>query len=200
MKVFFIVLATILFGCTKPQLELYILDKSIKSGQPVNVILINKSKIDFCLVIDTLFDKSDENYDVRVFSNPTIWLQDLKGNEIPIIRTIYQYHLKIDTLILENKNIGRNSNSMKFIIVKAGKSLKLKIPFNLTFKFLKDDSPVYYEINRSRKYNGRVYYRVSQNFINNNFHKNKIDSIKRKGYKFFIGNLESNKVPLIIGK
>lgn len=195
-----IILSFILVGLSKPKIELHILDESIQSGRPVNIEIINNSKLNYCFVIDTLFNKSNENYYGGLFLNPKIYLKDLKGFDVPIIREIRDHSQKKDTLVIEENNTNRISSSLRFIVVKAGKSLNIKIPFNLVIKFSKNNIHEYYEINMKRKYNGIVSYVIDQNFINRNCSKNQIDSIKKKGYKIFMGSLYSNKVPLIIDK
>ena len=191
-----VIFVFILFGFSKPRIELYILDDSIQSGKQVNIELRNNSKSNFCFIIDTLFYNSNEDYYGGTFINPKIFLTDLKGNDLPIIRGIKDSAQKNDTLKVID-NTSKIGSSLRFFVVKAGKSLKLKIPFNLVVKFLKSKTHEFYEIDKKRKYNGSVIYVINQNFIDRNCSKKQINSLKNNNIVLFNGSLSSNKVPLI---
>ena len=199
----------------KSNIELKILDTNIQSGSLVNVEFKNNTKSNFCFVIDTFFYKSKRGYYGGKFLNPQIFLSDLRGNYLPIVREIKDPKRVDDTVSKENKNLSFskqkdtlviNENEMvaqkvqtlRFFVIKAGKSLKLKIPFSLVVKHSKKKEFEFYDIDRTKKYKGNIEYVINQEFIKINCLKKVIDSVEKKGYKFFTGKLSSNKVPLIL--
>ncbi len=123
------------------------------------------------------------------FHNDSINLNSKKGNFLA---------KKSDTLLLdENKmysKLFKNGfvNTLTIYKVESGKSLQLRIPFNLVIKYLKDNTHQYYELNRSKKHKAQVEYLIKRDYIEKYIPKGK------KDYKFFTGKIISNKVPLIL--
>ena len=205
----------------KSNLEFKLLNPTIKDGEFVHIVFKNSTKYNYCFIIDTLFYGKDQfSYD-RNFHNPVVFLYDNKGSEIPIIMEIkdsgfhnYSINLnskngnfltkKSDTLLVDESKmyakLFKNGfvNTLTIYKVESGKSLQLKIPFNLVIKYLKDNTHKYYEIDKSKKYKGRIEYLIKREYIEKYIPKGKIDSLEKKGYKFFTGKIVSNKAPLIL--
>lgn len=205
----------------KYNLECKILNTSLRDGEFVDVVFKNNSKYKYCVIIDTLFySKSKFSYDGN-FHNPILFLYSKKGIEVPIIMEVkdsgFQYdsinfisekgsflRKKADTLLIdENKmysKLNKNGfvNTLTIYKIESGKSLQLRIPFNLVVKYLKNNLHEYYEMDKAKKYNGRIEYLIKQEYIEKYIPKEKIDLLKKTGYKIFTGKLISNKVPLII--
>ncbi len=223
MKVLFS-LTLFLFGLVinaQNQLKLEILNSYIKDGEFVDIELKNNTKDSYCFIVDTLFYSKDRfTYDGN-FHNPIVFLWDNHGKEIPIIKEVKNHgytndsiHLlnkegtnflskKSDTLIVDEfkmyYNVYKNGfvSTLNIYKIEPGKSLQLKIPFNLVVKYLKDNVHEYYKINKTKKYKGRIEYLIQRKYIEKYISKKTIDSLENKGYKFFTGKLCSNKVPLI---
>lgn len=205
----------------KHTLEFRVLNPAIHNGEFVDIVFKNNTKYNYCIVIDTLFYSSNQfSYDGN-FHNPVVFLYDRKGKDIPIIREVNNHRFSYDSINLNRKkgnflskksdtllvdenvmysNLFKNGfvNTLNVFEIKSGKSLQLKIPFNLVIKYLKDDTHKYYEIDRSKKYEGQIVYLIKQEYIEKYISKEKIDSLEKKCFKFFTGRLVSNKVPLIL--
>lgn len=205
----------------KYNLECEILNTSLHDGEFVNIVFKNNTKYKHCVIIDTLFySKNKFSYDGN-FHNPVLFLYNKKGIEVPIIREVknsgFQYDSinlinekgsflikKADTLLIdENKmysELNKNGfiNTLTIYKIESGKSLQLRIPFNLIVKYLKDNVHEYYKMDKSKKYYGQIEYLIRQEYIEKYISKEKIDLLKKTGYKIFTGKLVSNKVPFII--
>jgi hypothetical protein len=73
------------------------------------------------------------------------------------------------------------------------------MPFNLV-KDIDEETTIYYKLNDNEKYKCEIEYSIKKDFISKRFSNRVIDSVKKKGYKFFTGKLVSNKVPLILNR
>jgi hypothetical protein len=195
-------------------------EKSIKNNMFVEVEFKNHTKINYCLVIDTLY-LINRFAQEKSFQSPFLFLENKKRKNIDTF-TIKQTCAMIDTIfnqkdlfrtkqvgdtLLVNKrvilkNLFKNGykSSLNIFKIKAKSSLKLKIPFNLFLKYIEDGELKYYDINTKEKYFGRVKYMIKSEYIEKYIPQQKIDSLNNKGYKFFTGKLISNKVPLIFDK
>lgn len=206
------------------KLKLEILNLYIKDGEFVDIKLKNNTKDKYCFIIDTLFYSRDRfSYDGN-FHNPIVFLWDDQGKEIPIVTEVKDHGTTNDLIHLLNKKGGNflskksdtlivNEFQMYYSVFKngfvstlniykmePGKSLQLKIPFNLVVKYVKDNTHEYYEIDKTKKYKGSVEYLIQREYIEKYIPKEKVDSLKKKGYKFFTGKLSSKKMPLILQK
>nr|WP_315201014.1 hypothetical protein [uncultured Flavobacterium sp.] len=207
----------------KHNLEFKILNTNIHDGEFVNIVFKNNTKYNYCFVIDTLFYSKDQfSYDGN-FHNPIVFLCDNRGKNVPMILEIKDHgfhndsiNLKLnskkgnflskksDTLLVdENKmysNLFKNGfvNTLTIFEIESGKSLQLKIPFNLVIKYLKNNIHKYYEIDRLKQYKGQMVYLINREYIEKYISKEKINALEKKGFKFFTGSLASNKVPLIL--
>ncbi|MCG9791983.1 hypothetical protein [Flavobacterium algicola] len=201
--------------------ELHILNSNISSGSCVLIEFKNNSRYNYCFVVDTNYYSRDF-YPNRInFRNPKIFLYDISGNmtgmnveikdHISINDSIIRDHNKInslsrkgDTLLVNEfklySDLNKNGfvNTLMIYTVKPKQSLKLKVPFNLVTKYIKDGVHEYYEVDSSKKYKARIEYMIKREYIEKYIPKEKINSLEKKGCKFFTGKLVSNKVPLIL--
>ena len=88
----------------------------------------------------------------------------------------------------------KNENTL--IYLKSNSKIKLKIPFDLKINYQYYDEPAIYQINKKKKYFGRIEYMIQMEYFNKYISQDKLDSIKIKGYKLFTGKLKSNKIQL----
>lgn len=204
------------------KLKLEILNSYIKDGEFVDIKLKNNTKDKYCFIVDTLFYSRDRfSYDGN-FHNPIVFLWDNQGKEIPIVTEVKDHgptndsiHLlnkkggnflskKSDTLIVNEfqmyYNVFKNGfvSTLNIYKIEPGKSFQLKIPFNLVVKYLKDNIHEYYEIDKTKKYKGRIEYLIQREYIDKYISKETVYFLENKGYKFFTGKLSSNKLPLIL--
>ncbi len=204
------------------KLKLEILNSNIKDGEFVDIKLKNNTKDKYCFILDTLFYSRDRFSYEQNFHNPIVFLWDNQGKEIPLVTEVKDHghtndsiHLlnkkggnflskKSDTLIVNEYkmyyNVFKNGfvNTLNIYKIEPGKSLQLKIPFNLVVKYLKDNTHEYYELDKTKKNKGGIEYLIQREYIDKNLSKETIYLLEKKGYKFFTGNLSSNKVPLIL--
>ncbi|KIA99730.1 hypothetical protein OA88_19485 [Flavobacterium sp. JRM] len=210
-----------IYSQVKPQshLNFKILNTIVKDGEMITFQISNNSNIAYCFVIDTNYYSRDF-YPNRInFKNPKIVLYDNDGN-IRGMNVQIKDHISIndsikkdtnettflsrkgDTLLIDEfklySDLYKNGfvSTLMIYTVKPKQSLKLRIPFNLVTKYLKDGVHEYYEIDNSKKYNARIEYMIKREYIEKYISKKTIESLENKGYKFFIGNLKSNNVPL----
>lgn len=202
-------------------LELKMLNSKLHNGDSVLIEFKNNSKYNYCFIIDTNFYSRDVYYNRGKFQNPRVILYDNANNMIGVNVEIKDSGFYNDSINLNNKKtnfLSKKSdtlivdelkmysdlhkkgfvNTLNVYKIKSGKSLRLKIPFNLVVKYLKDNVHEYYEIDKSKKYKGRIEYLIKREYIEKYISKDKIDSLEKKGYKFFTGKLVSNKVPLTL--
>ncbi|WP_296685643.1 hypothetical protein [Flavobacterium sp.] len=224
MKILLFNLITIFFlinGIDKnPNMEIKILNSNLKNGDTILIEFKNNTKYNYCFLIDANYYNRDVYFNRNKFQNPKVVLYDDSNRSFGVIWEIKDsgFHndtiyfnknnflsKRSDTLIVNEFNLysklykkGRFNNTLTFYKVRAGKSFKLKIPFHLVVEYLKDNVHSYYEIDKSKKYKGRIEYFIKQNYINKYVSKHKIDSIENQGYKIFTGSLKSNKVPLLL--
>lgn len=203
MKAFIIVLFIFSFGYSqnvKKNFELIILDSCLKDSRLLNVKLINNSKYNYCFVIDTTYERSEPDFNQTIL-NPKVILYDSNKRKVDILSIkIRPDDPPIDSLLdfTKIKEFKPWVSLAKVICIKAKKSIYLKIPFDLVIKYKNLESPGIYQINREKKYFGRIEYMIKREYIEKYIPKEKIDSLERKGCKFFTGKIVSTKVPLIL--
>lgn len=203
------------------KINLKLLSSKLENGQYVNIEIKNDSNFDYCFVIDTSFYIQNRlSYDGN-FDNFSISLCEVgKGKKISSSKEVNNHRnfndysinqtkkeaieKKNDTLLIDErifyKNLYKNGfvNTVKIYKIKHGKSLRLKIPFNLVIEYLNQGVFQYYKIDKSKKYKAQVDYLIKREYIEKYIPKEKIDSLEKKGCEFFTGRLVSNKVPLIL--
>ncbi|MFV8333287.1 hypothetical protein [Flavobacterium sp. GSP14] len=203
MKAIIFILSIFSFGYAqnvKKDFELVILDSYLKDSRLVNVELKNNTKFNYCFVIDTTYEKSEPDFNPTI-CNPKVILYNLKNREVEVLSIkMGTDDPPIDSLLdfTKIKEFKPWVSLAKVICIKAKKSIYLKIPFDLVIKYKNLESPGIYQINRKKKYFGRIEYMIKREYIEKYIPKEKIDSLERKGYKFFTGKIVSTKVPLIL--
>lgn len=203
MKAFIFGLLIFSFGYSqnvKKDFELVILDSYLKDYRLVNVELKNNTKYNYCFVMDTTYERSEPDFNETIH-NPKVILYNLKNRKVDILSIkVRPDDPPIDSLFDFTKieEFKPWTSPVKVIYVKAKKSIHLKIPFNLIIKYKNLESPGIYQINRKKKYLGRIEYMIKHEYIDKYIPKEKLDSLNHKGYKFFTGKIVSNKVPLIL--
>jgi hypothetical protein len=184
----------------KKDFELIISDTFLKDSRLVNVKLKNNTKYNYCFVIDTTYERSEPDFN-QTIRNPKVILYDLNKRKVDILSIkIGPDDPPIDSLFdfTKIKEPKPWDSPVKVIYIKAKKSIYLKIPFDLVIRYKNLESSGIYQINRKKKYFGRIEYMIKQEYIDKYIPKEKIDSLKHKGHSFFTGKLSSNKVPLIL--
>ena len=205
MKAFVFVLLIFSFGYSqnvKKDFELIISDSYLKDSKLVDVELKNNTKYNYCFVIDTTYERSEPDFN-QTIQNPIVILYDSNMKEVDILLIkIEPDDLPIDSsfAFTKIKEFKPWVSPVKVICIKAKKSIYLKIPFDLVIKYKNLESSGIYQINRKKKYFGRIEYMIKQEYIDKYIPQQMIDSLKNKGYKFFTGKLVSNKVPLVLDK
>ena len=203
MKAFMFVLLIFSLGYSqnvKKDFELIISDSYLKDSRLVNVKLKNNTKYNYCFVIDTTYERSEPDFN-QTIRNPKVILYDLNKRKVDILSIkIGPDDPPIDSLFdfTKIKEPKPWDSPVKVIYIKAKKSIYLKIPFDLVIRYKNLESSGIYQINRKKKYFGRIEYMIKQEYIDKYIPKEKIDSLKHKGHSFFTGRLISNKVPLIL--
>lgn len=206
MKIFYLAIILSLSGINtsviQNDLELQILDKTLVDGERVNVVIKNNSKNDYCFVMDTVFYERDRpGFDPSI-QNVKIILLDKSNKEVPLLREIYT-HDEIPSFN-DNEYAFKQrrawSDPFKIIILKSGKTIKLKVPFDLVVSYKYINEPAVFQIEKNKQYKGRVEYMIKNEYFEKYISEYKIDSLKKKGYKFFTGSLKSNKIPLVFKK
>lgn len=196
MKTFIYCLMTLLFiQHAKPKkIEFLIIDKEIADKKNISVQLKNNSKFNYCFLIDTINYERNLQKFIPTFYNPEIKLFDSKDAELEtIIKGAF------DGTIGDYSNENKKFINPHLIFLKAGNTLNLKIPFNVISNYKYDGfNPNFYRIDKSKQYYGRIIYLLKTKYIKSILSKKRIDSITKKGYSFFTGELQSNKVPFII--
>jgi hypothetical protein len=206
MKVLYFIIGLFLFGIKSNKnhsnFELQILDKHLIDGKCVNVILKNNSKSNYCFVMDTVYYERDRPGFETTIRNTKVILLDSKNFEVPLLRDVYLHDIDSNSILKNKIYLTKQAwvNPFKILIVKAGKSIKLRVPFDLIIKYKFLNEPAVFQIDKSKKYLGRIEYMIQKTYIEKYISKQKIDSLNKKGYKFFIGSLKSNRVPLVIDK
>lgn len=208
MKTIFISLLIVFFSFpefNKSDIRLRIINKKLKDNEKITFQIKNNSSINYCFIIDTVFpirSKDYYNY-LKAFINPKLTIYDSQNK----INSIWIKDIDISY----NENSQKNTNSNKFgydqkflkenklslIFVKAKTTVNLNMPFNLLVRDSKE-SIVYYKINNNEKYKCEIEYSINKEFVNKKIPIRVTDSIKNKGYRFFIGSLKSNRVPLFL--
>lgn len=203
MKAFPFILFIMLFGNSNnvtKDFEFIISDAYLHDSKLVNVELKNNTKHNYCFVLDNTYERSEPDFNPTI-CNPKVILYDLKNREVEVlsIKTGTD-DPPIDSIFdfTKIKKIKPWVSPAKVIYVKSRTSIHLKIPFDLVIKYKNLESPGIYQVNKKRKYLGRIEYMIKQEYIDKYISKKKIDSLKCRGYKFFTGTIISNKVPLIL--
>lgn len=223
MKYFFIfmIFCQIILNDKNQKINIKILNSELEDGQDVNIEINNNSKFNYCFVIDTSFYIQNRlSYDGN-FDNFSISLcEDSTGKKISSSKEVNNHgsfndsifnqreksliKKKNDTLLIDEHIYYRNLyktgfvNTLYVYKIESGKSLKLKIPFNLVIKYMNQGVHQYYEIDRSKKYKAQIEYLIKREYIEKYILKSKIDSLEKNGYKFFTGKIISNKIPLVL--
>lgn len=197
MKISINIILTIIFvniSMSQKNLEIKILNNEIENGKIHKVLLINNSKQKFCFLIDTInYERNLQKY-IPTFHNPEILLRELQDIELPTFK-----RGAFDGTIGDYSNTTKKYIKPQLIFLKAGKILNLKIPFNVISNYKYDGlNPNFYKIDKSKKYFGIIKYIIKTKYIKSILSKKLLDSVIKKGYKFFTGELLSNKVPFII--
>ena len=194
---------------SKGQITMRILNKSLKNNEMVNVLISNKSAIDYCLVIDNLFYLSNQSYIGTGFNNLQAVIIDKKNICVDKVREIKEYDRKSipvqnnfqtfenDTLKVFVSAIS-GSKLLKLLKIGAKSSVVVKVPFNLVLIDMIKGEREWYDIKKQQKYVGQTFYSINSKFIKNNFVVAKLDSLANKKMKIYTGTIFSNKVPLII--
>ncbi|MDX6188024.1 hypothetical protein SGQ83_01565 [Flavobacterium sp. Fl-318] len=203
------------------KISIIILDSKLEDGQFVNVKIKNNSKLNYCFVIDTSFytrnrlsyDGNFENFSIYLYKNgieKKIPASKEVTNHIKFKDSIVDkrkgkaIEKKNDTLIVDEyflyKSLYKNGfvRTLSVIKVKSGKSIYLRIPFNLVIKYLNQGVNQYYNIDRTKKYSVGIEYMIKQEYIDKYIHKKEKNSFENEGYTFFIGSLVSNNVSLVL--
>lgn len=185
----------------KSVVTLRIINTKIRDNEKITFQIKNNSKINYCFVLDTVSPIRSHDYyhNLSVFVNPKLIIYDSqnKVNSIWIKDVTFDQ----DALTKTNLNIyGDNQMSVKedkfaLIFVKANTSMVLNMPLNLIVRE-NDETIIYYKLNDNEKYKCKIEYSIKQEFIKNRISNSVMDSIKKKGYRFFTGKLASNKVSL----
>ena len=195
-------------------------EKSIKNNMFVEIEIKNQTKVNYCIVIDTLYLVNRFAHE-DTFQNPLIFLENKNKKNIDIIKItnthcgfdsitpekkIFFTKMSGDTLLVNErvilKKLFKNGykSSLNIYQIKSMSNLKLKIPFNLFIRHTKNDELESYDIRKNENYTGKIKYRIQKEYIDKYIPQQTIDSLKNKGYKFFMGKLVSNKVPLVLNK
>lgn len=197
MKMIYLLLIIILFDNSNriDKIRIKIIDSKLIDSKLINVELINNSNLNYCFLIDTIyFERKQPNFNPSI-NQPKIILYDLKNQEVPILINLKDPYSKIS-----NRNFRsidkkfKNENTL--IYLKSKSKIKLKIPFDLNINYQYYDEPAIYQINKKKKYFGRIEYMIQMEFFKKYISQDKLDSIKSKGFKIFTGKLKSNKIPL----
>lgn len=206
MKTIFISLLIIFFSFpeyNKSDIRLSIINTNIRDNEKITFQIKNNSKINYCFIIDTIFPiRSNDYYHyLNAFINPKLTIYDSQNK----INSIWIKDISYDENSQNNTNLNNYGHNQKYvkedklslIFVKANTSVKLNMPFNLVVRENKE-TIIYYKLNDNEKYKCEIEYSIKKEFINKRISSRVMDSIKKKGYKFFIGKIVSNKVPLIL--
>ncbi|REG97996.1 hypothetical protein [Flavobacterium aquicola] len=206
MKVLYFIIVLFLFGIKSNKnhsnFELQILDKYLINGKCVNVILKNNSQSNYCFVMDTVYYERDRPGFEITIRNTKVILLDSKNFEVPLLRDVYLHDIDSNSILKNEIYLKKQTwvNPFRILTVKAGKSIKLRVPFDLIIKYKFLSETAVFQIDKNKRYLGRVEYMIQKNYIEKYISKQKIDSLNKKGYKFFVGSLKSNRVPLVIEK
>lgn len=198
MKKIFLLLCVLFLNFSEYKnldIELHIVNTKIKNREMITFQINNNSNTNYCFIMDTLFpDRGKEYYYYqKQFINPQLLISDSRNKE----NSFWVKDISYDKKQYEKLKIKKHSLHDKISLIFIKK--KSKVKFNLAFDLIQkidEETIMYYKLNKKEKYKCEIEYFIKQEFIDSKFPKNKIDSIKQKGYKFFIGNLKSNKVPL----
>lgn len=205
MKISLLASLIIFFSFTKynkPDIRLCILNTNIRDDEKITFQIENNSKNNYCFIMDTVFPirSADYFHDLNALINPKLTIYDSqnKTNSIWLKDVSYDENSQNNTNL---NNYGRNKKSVKeaklsLIFVKANSSVKMKMPFHLVVRET-EEMIVYYKLNDSEKYKCQIEYSIKKDFIDKRISSRVMDSIKKKDYRFFIGKIFSNKVPLI---
>jgi hypothetical protein len=125
--------------------------------------------------------------------------------------TIYDSQNKVNSIWIKDISFDHDSqtnsdlnihnqmyvkNDIPYLIfVKAKTSVNLNMPFKLVVRE-NEETIIYYKLNDNEKYRYEIEYSIEKEFIQKNIPSTVIDSIEKKGYKFYTGKLVSNKVTL----
>lgn len=189
LTVFCLFYVFILNAQKNKDLTIRILNKKIVENQNVDFVLKNNSKENYYILIDTLF-MADAKFDNAYFLNPYFVLVDKKNNEVPKISNISER-----SIITDLKTINQ---SFTLLEIKSNENLF----FTLQFKLKRDITAKhtnYFLLDRRVKYYGSIKYKLSKIFVEMGYVKKRIEVLKKKDYKVFIGDIESNKIPIIFG-
>ena len=191
--IFCMFLTFILNAQHRKDISIQILNAKIFENKNVDIVIKNNSKVNYYILIDTLF-LSDAKYDNDYFLNPYFVLSDANKNEV----------LKITDIIenSQNKDIqyfNKNKISLILLEIKSKENLHFKIPFKVK-RIVEGNLSTHFFISRKEKYFGEVKYKLTEQFANMKYIKNRIDSLKNKKFDIYIGTIISNKVPIILDK
>lgn len=190
----------------EPNFSLKILSSNIKDGKSIIVELKNNTKYNYCFVIDTLFPYKEypSYYYLDAFYNPKVVLYNnynTKVFELIKDESLPQFSINNSAISEKKSNsdefINANDENFKFIMVKSYSAIQFKIPFKVS-TILNNGSLSYYKLEKGVNYYGKIDYLIKQKFIDKRISAKSRDSIHKIGYKFFTGNLVSNKAPLIV--
>lgn len=206
MKKIFLFLLIIFFNFTKydkSDISLLILNANVRDDEKITFQIKNNSKNDYCFIMDTVFPErsNDYYYYLNTFINPKLVIYDSqdKINSRWVKDSHYYENSEKNTKFNDYEHNKRHvgDDKLSLIFVKANTSVKLNMPFNL---FIRENSEtlVYYKLDNNKIYKCEIKYFIMKEFIGKRISSTVIDSVEKKGYKFFTGKLISNKVPLIL--
>lgn len=204
MKYIYLSLFIIIFSLTKnnkSDIRLCILNADIRDGENIIFKIENNSKNNYCFVMDTVFPirSADYFHDLNALINPKLTIYDSQDK----INSIWVKDVSYDENVQNNtnfNNFGTNKKSLKeyklsLIFIKANSSVKMNMPFHLVVRD-NEESLIYYKLNDKENYSCQIEYSIKKDFIGKRISTRVMDSIKKKDYRFFIGKIFSNKVPL----
>lgn len=179
---------------SQKNIKITILRDKILNNQISSVTIKNNSAKNYCFLIDTInYERNLQKY-IPTYHNPEIKLFEVKEGEL-----YTSVKGAFDGTRGDYSNEKKKYINPHIIFIKSGKVLNLKIPFNVISNYKCDGfNPNFYEIDKNKKYYCRVVYKLKNKYIKSILPKKRIDSITKKGYVFFTGELQSNKVPFII--
>lgn len=167
-------------------LTMIILNKKIIENQKVDFVLKNNSEKNYYILIDTLF-LADAKYDNNYFFNPYFVLKDRDNNEVPKISNILESNYSADSKTINQSLILLEIKPKGNLYFKIGFKVERNIDSKQTNLFLVD---------RKKKYNAVLQYKLTDSFVNMNYIKRRIDVLKKNNYNVYLGTIVSNEIPV----
>jgi hypothetical protein len=185
-------------------IEFKIIDKIITDNSCINLLIVNKTTSNYYLPIINSNESQKWAFILSADENRFFFINKVGYNSRnQQIDWFSQNCIELDEELMKVDELWKKKkqkiNTKDLILLKSGKSIKIKVPFNL---YIKISRYCTWELKNYRNEKGQkiaINYSKKENELATKFLSlQTLDSLKQMGYELYTKEINSNKVPLIL--